>query len=716
AIPARVYAQPLELYLGATVSAERLGSEFKRLGYRKVKHVSQPAQWSQQGGRFRVHTRDFDFWDGRQSGQLLEIFVDGSQVVDLADPDSGNIVDIARLEPQVVGSIYPAHNEDRVLVRYEDLPETLIQALLAVEDRKFFDHHGVDPVGIARALVANIQAGKTVQGGSTLTQQLVKNFFLTPDRSLWRKANEALMALILDSRYGKQEILEAYANEIYLGQDGARAIHGFGLAAWFYFNRPLTELDLAENALLVGLLKGASYYNPRQHPERARERRNLVLKEMSRSGFITDQQMQRASQRALGVTQKGKRSSASHPAFMDLVRRQLRRDYREEDLTSEGLRIFTTMDPWMQGIVEQTLASKLSDIEKRRKLGSKSLEGAVVLVSPQEGEVRALAGGRDGKFAGFNRALDAIRPIGSLVKPVVYLAALSQPAKYTLVSQLDDIAISLTLQDGQRWNPKNYDKTEHGLVPLHTALAKSMNLATVRLGMTIGLDVIAEQLQSLGVDRPIKPYPSLLLGATELSPLEVAQVYQALAAGGFRTPLRAIREISNAQGEPLQRYPLAVKRVADSGATYLLNRNLVEVVREGTGKSLSRYVDPAYEVAGKTGTTNDLRDSWFAGFTGDLVGVVWVGRDDNKPSGLYGSTGALPVWGEIMRRVGIAPLALIPPEEIDHRWVEPRSGFLSAEHCEGAVAFPFIKGSEPKTRASCSESNSLGSFLEGLFD
>ena len=712
--PARVFARPLELYVGAPVTAEKLQAELEFLGYRKVRAVAAPAQWSRDGSRFALHTRAFRFWDGEAGSQAVVLEAGDDGVRSLVERGSGREVDLLRLEPALVGSIYPAHSEDRVLVRRDELPESLVQALLAVEDRRFFEHAGIDLRGIARALVANIRAGGAVQGGSTLTQQLVKNFILTSERSLVRKVNEAWMAMIVESRYGKDEILEAYANEIFLGQDGGRAIHGFGLASHFYFQRPLSELRLHEIALLVGLVKGASFYNPRRHAERALERRNLVIRQMQEQGFIDSAQADAAAARPLGVTAAGGRGVQRVPAFIDLVRRQLRRDYREQDLTSEGLRIFTTLDPWVQRQAVDALAGRLDRIEAASGVASGTLQGAVVVAATQSGEVQALVGGRDAGYAGFNRALDAVRPIGSLVKPAVYLAALSRPERFTLTSTIEDKPVDMALPGGQRWQPNNYDREVHGKVMLHDALARSLNLATIDLGMAVGLDNVKATLQALGVEREIQAYPSLLLGSLSLSPFEAAQVYQTLAAGGFRAPLQAIREVLDADQQPLQRYPLSVMQAADPRAVFLLNRNLVEVTESGTARAL-RGLLPGIEVAGKTGTTNDLRDSWFAGFSADRVALAWVGRDDNAPSGLTGAQGALPVWADLIRRLAPRSLQLLPPSGVEYHWVD-REGRLSAEHCDGVVAFPYIAGSQPRQHAACGDTRSDGGFWRGLFD
>lgn len=700
AVPARVYGQPLELYAGKSLTAEQLVAELKRLGYRKVRHPKKAASWSKNGNRFLLRTRGFRFLDGDEPPRYLDLRLQAGQLSQMKQVGGGELA-LVRLESPEIGSIYPAHNQDRVLIQRDTLPKQLVQGLVAMEDRSFYQHHGVDPKAIARAVWVNIRAGGVVQGGSTLTQQLVKNFYLTRERSLWRKLKEAAMAMMLDAHYSKDEILEAYANEIYLGQDGRRAVHGFGLASHFYFNRSLQELDLPKLALMVAVVRGPSYYDPRRHTKRAKKRRNRVLDVMLELGSITRAQAKNAKAAALGVTDRKGSGRGNYPAFMDLVRRQLHRDYREEDLTSEGLRIFTTLDPWVQQQAERAVAERLKKLERQYRLPKDQLQSAAVLVDSESGEVRALVGGKNARFAGFNRALDALRPIGSLVKPAVYLAALMQPERYTLISPLDDGPISIRVENGKVWRPNNYDKQSHGEVPLHQALASSYNLATVRLGMEIGLDQVADLLQRLGVSRPITPVPAMLLGAVSLTPLEVAQLYQTFAAGGFYSPLRAIRGIQSNDGKPLQRYPLTVRQAVPPGPVYLLNRNLQEVVRSGTAQRLSNYINSDLNVAGKTGTTDDLRDSWFAGFSGDRVAVVWVGRDDNRPAGLTGSKGALQIWGDMMRRLKPAPLDLLKPDSVETIWVDPESGFLADEGCSDARQYPFIAGSEPTTVSSC---------------
>ncbi len=712
-VPSRVYARPLELYDGASVTAGALERELELAGYRSGRSGS-AGTYRRNGGQFEIHTRGFRFTDGEEPRRRLSLSISGDRVQRFAVVQ-GPPSPIVRLEPAQIGGIYPAHNEDRVLVQLEDVPERFRNTLMAVEDREFYDHFGIAPLSIARAMLANIRAGEIVQGGSTLTQQLVKNLFLTRDQTLLRKGNEALMSLLLEFHYGKDDILETYMNEVYVGQAGTRAIHGFGLASQFYFGESISDLENHQIALLVGLVKGPSYYNPRQHPERARSRRNLVLNEMSENGLITEQEASRARGQPLGVTARASYSENRYPAYIDLVRRHLARDYRQEDLQSEGLRIFTTLNPSIQYAAEFAVSDTLKSIDGN---GKGSLESAMVVTARDSGEVLALVSGRDPKFAGFNRAVDAKRPIGSLVKPFVYLTALQHPDQYTLVTPLQDKAFSLVFDDGRRWEPKNYDGEERGDVPLHRALSKSYNLPMVRVGLDVGVDAVKTTLQSFGVSGYISEYPSMLLGSVSMTPVTVAQIYQGLATSGFNTPLRTIRQVTDAGGEALTRYSLKVEQVADSAAVHLIQYAMQEAMQEGTGRSAYRTVPDELTLAGKTGTTDDGRDSWFAGFSGDLLAVAWVGRDDNGPTSLSGATGALPVWSRFMSRVPQHGFSPVVPAGVEYHWVNSEKAALTDEHCENARYMPFIVGSEPKTEVSCGGSieRRLRSWFEGVFE
>jgi penicillin-binding protein 1B len=487
------------------------------------------------------------------------------------------------------------------------------------------------------------------------------------------------MAVALELRYGKSELLHAYVNEIYLGQDGARAIHGFGLASQFYFGKPLAELELHELALLVAEVRGPAYYDPRRHPERARERRNFVLQRMADEGLATNDDVQAAAERGLGLVGDTRRST-TQSAFLSLVRRQLSADYARDDLERTGLVVLSTLDPAVQSAAERALADGIDAFGKT----TIDFEGAVVVTSPQTGEVRALVGGRDASFEGFNRALDARRQIGSLIKPAVYLAAL-ESGRYSLASVVDDAPIVVELDNGTTWTPSNFDDQAHGLVPLVRALAESFNMATVRLGLDVGLAPIAATLQRLGLEQQPTLYPSMLLGSLALTPIEVAQVYNTLANGGFRVPLRAVRSVVAEDGKLLQRYEIEIVQAADPASVYALNQALIQVMERGTGRIVRRDLPDDLVVAGKTGTSDDLRDSWFAGFTNDHLVVAWLGADDNRPIGLTGATGAARIWARVLTAVEASSYSAPAPADLDERWIDYLTGIPMAERCPDAV-------------------------------
>ena len=691
ALPARIYARPLDLHEGKRLSRATLIKELELLGYRHGTPLARPGEYRNHGGHFTIHSRAFCFSDGQRPAGIIDLDIRQGRITGLADHRSGDPLPLYRLEPLLIASIYPGDNEDRILVRLDEVPPLLISTLLLVEDKKFYNHIGIRPLAIIRALVANLRAGRTVQGGSTLTQQLVKNFFLTSEKSLRRKANEAIMALLLEYHYDKDEILETYLNEIYLGQEGQRGIHGFARAARFYFGRNLDELTPDQIALLVGLAKGASRYNPRRHPERARMRRDNILAAMGRAGLIPQATATLLQHKPLAVVAQANSGISRYPAFVQLVRRQLRQDYQEEDLKSAGLTIFTSLDPILQIAAEDSLATTLARIEKERKLSRNSLQGALVLCSVDQGEVQAVVGDRAAGQAGFNRALDMRRPLGSVVKPAVYLSALSRPDQYHLLTILYDTPLTVPTASG-KWQPENYDKQFRGPIQLREALIHSLNVPTVQLGMEVGLDSVIQTLHALGIKGDIPAYPSLLLGALEAPPIEALQMYQTLASGGYRTPLRAILAVMDQENRLLQRYPLTVRQAADPAPVFCLNWTLREVTRSGTAASLSQTLPADLVVAGKTGTTDGLRDSWFAGFSGSHVAVAWVGRDDNKPTGLTGSSGALRVWSRLMGRIATETLDLQAPEQIDFYSVDGKSGQLLSDDCPPGEQVPFIRG------------------------
>lgn len=700
ALPATVYTQPLELYAGKAMAPARLTRELEQVGYRRQAAAPQPGSYTRGDASMRIHTRAFRFEDGRAPARQLEVSFDGGRISAIHNT-RGDGVAIARIEPQRIGTLSPTRREDRNLVELDDVPPHLVAALLATEDRNFTDHFGIDPVGLARAMWANIRAGGIVQGGSTITQQLIKNFYLTSERSLSRKLNEMLMAVLLELHYGKREILETYLNEVYLGQSGNSAIHGVGLASLFYFNRPVSELEVHESALLVALVRGASYYNPRRHPQRARERRNLVIGQMQELGYLDAAAADAARAEPLGVTAHGPTSATVYPAFMGLLRAQLQDEYRSSDLQTEGLRIFTTLDPEVQAAVEEAARARLEQIEAGRDMAAGTLNAAAVVARVESGEVVALLGGRQARFSGFNRAVDAERPVGSVIKPSVYLAALEASSRFNLATVIRDAPLTVTQSGAPDWSPENYSRKYYGDTLLIDALAQSLNVSTARIGMAVGVDQVVDMIHRLGVSRDIPEYPSVLLGAVELSPVDVAQLYLTIANDGFRTRLRTTRSILSNADEALSRYSIEVKQVVEPDVMALLHYALREVVRSGTARSLSKRFDPDLGLAGKTGTTDGFRDSWFAGYSGNYVTVVWIGRDDNQPTGLTGASGAMLLWADIMEQLELTPTYPVDRERIRFRKVDARGRL--AQGCASGRLLPFLQGTAPTGTAPCAK-------------
>ncbi|MCK5697734.1 MAG: penicillin-binding protein 1B [Gammaproteobacteria bacterium] len=696
-IPAKVYARTLEIYPGLKINRQQMTRELQLANYRQDKYASTQGSFAVNGNRLDLVSRQFIFSDGLEPSRHLRIHFNKRSVVSIVDRKTQKNLSLIRLDPAQIGSIHPKLHADRQLIKKEDIPQRLKETLLAVEDRDFYHHYGLAPKGIARAIVANIKAGRKVQGGSTLTQQLVKNLFLTRDRTWTRKLNEAIMSLLLEYHYSKDDILAAYINEVYLGQDGRRAIHGFSLASEYYFKRPLEQLTQAQTALLVGLVKGPSYYNPIRNKERATQRRNVVLHTLLEQKIISQTVYNQSSASSLEINRGQLRVKIPFPAFLDSVKNQLNNNYNQEDLTEKGLKIFTTLDPKVQWAAEAALVKQIKAINPKK---AKYLQGAIVVSRRNSAEVLAIVGGKNSKVGDFNRAINARRPIGSLVKPAIYLTALKQ--KYTLLSPLNDTSFSVKSNKGNVWKPHNFDKKEHGIVPLHIALAKSYNLSTARLGMNIGVDKVLNTVRDLGVKTDALPYPAVLLGSLTLAPIQVLQMYQTFSDQGFYSPLHTIVSVQDEHNQSLQKYPVRVERRIDEGLAYLINANLQEVISIGTGRGLSHYLPKNYNLAGKTGTTNDLRDSWFAGFGNNLVSVVWLGRDDNQSAGLTGSSGALKVWGKMMKQLDVGVLEQNQPENIQWFWVNAIKQRRLNGRCKNAEFLPFVKGSEPQQIQNCS--------------
>lgn len=693
-IPARVYSRPLLLQEGETLTPSAVENWLKFLDYSRSQK-QQSGTYQKDGDGYIINTRGFDYGNGdKDAGQTLKVQFDNNKIVSLqstSPSDKG----FARLEPIVIGSIHPEAGEDRIIVSLEETPKTLIDALIATEDRGFYEHHGVSVRGIARAILNNSQGG-SMQGGSTLTQQLIKNFYLNSERSLKRKVNEAIMAVLLETNYSKDDILAVYLNEINLGQNGNQSINGFGMASRFYFNKPLSEIRLDQQALLVGLAKGASFYNPRKHKERALERRNTVLHNMLVMGKIDEETYKEAIAQKLDVVDDIKRVSIARPKFpdfLDYVRRELNTRYRTQDLQSAGLRIITTLDPIAQTSAEKSF-TKLGKL-KRTKEGA--LQGALVSANPSTGEVVALVGSTS-DFTGFNRVLDAKRQVGSLLKPVIYLTAL-ETGKYNLASGVQDEAITY-----RGWTPKNYGGRSHGTVAMLTALANSYNQSAVNTGMDVGLEHFLGYLNNLGITENLPNYPASLLGAVELSPMQILGLYQIFANGGVHSPLHGIDRVIGETGQILEKSQIKKEHRIPTTSAYLINFAMQQVIKEGTAKSAMGLNGKfgKLDLAGKTGTTNDTNDAWFAGYSGNYVAVVWVGYDNNKATGLTGGTGALPIWMDYMNGLPLTPVRFEVPDDIEWGYVEAGTGRLTDEDCENALYIPYKTGTVSNEQSQCS--------------
>ncbi|MFI3273608.1 penicillin-binding protein 1B [Vibrio sp.] len=683
-LPTVVYARVLDLSPGTAVSLTQVKNELDVLNYRKVNSPRHPGEYSSSSTKIEMIRRPFEFVDGPEADRHVMLHFNGNELTRIQSLEKKGDMGYLRVEPKMLGMLEKSNDEQRLFLKRNQFPEVMVDALLATEDRNFYQHDGVSPLAIARAMVVNVKAGRTVQGGSTLTQQLAKNLFLSSERTLWRKVREAYIALILDHRYSKDRILEAYLNEVYLGQNGGQAIHGFGLASRLYFGQPIQELRIDQLALLVGMVKGPSYYNPVRYPERAKTRRDLVLRLLMQQDILTPRQYEEAASRDLDI-QDNPRIASRQPAYFQQVNIELKKYVGDRFEAKKGIRVFTSLDPVSQDKLEKSIARKVPDLSKTA--GDK-LEAAAIAVDRNTGEIRAMVGGKRTGYDGFNRALNASRPIGSLVKPAIYLTALEQPQKYTLATTLMDTPLSLKGSKGSVWSPRNFDRKFRGEVPLYVALSKSYNVPTVRLGMQLGIDSVSDTIGKLGVDKnEIRPVPSMFLGSFSLTPFQVAQMYQTITNSGRIAPLSALRSVIDNDGEVLYQSIPRVSQSVDQQAAWLTTYAMKRGVSEGTGRFLQGQFAWA-GLAGKTGTSNDSRDSWFVGVDGREVTTIWLGRDDNKPTKLTGSSGALRVYADYLKQRTPEQLLLPWPTGIaTASFTRTAEGALEFD-CDGSVKLP----------------------------
>lgn len=687
-LPAEVYSRIESVRVEDDLGLEQVKLMLIDNGYREVSHIATPGDFKIDGNHLVVLRRAFPFPENPEAQRVLRLRFVNDKLARIEDLVRLKEVDEFRLDPKRIAMIHSDNDEERVALPLRDYPSLLIDTLILTEDKRFYEHSGISPLSIARALITNYQAGKTVQGASTLTQQLVKNVFLTSEKSLERKINEALMSIILDARYDKNRILETYLNEIYLGQNGSYQIHGFALASQFYFGRPVQEISLSQMALLVGMAKGASLYNPWRNPQAALERRNVVFKILLENNKISQADHDFLVQQPLGIKEKGN-IYRQQPAFMHALNLDIKNELGESNTgLLSGAKIFTTFDPKQQRSAELAVINGVADIEQSNKR-IKDLQSAIVVAEYATGKVRAIVGGVQTQYAGFNRALQTKRQIGSLVKPSIYAIALAEPNLYRLNTPVNNQPITITIKGSAPWSPRNYDRKFSGSVMLMDALVRSLNIPTVNIGMKIGLKKVIAKQKEMGWDEAeIPPYPATLLGSYSISPYDVTKSYQVLANSGLKTPLTTIEAIISHQGELIyQRDEQAVQQqVLPTEAAIQTLYAMQQVVERGTARSLQTDF-AALKLAGKTGTTNNARDTWFVGIDGEHVTTVWLGKDNNTDTGLTGASGALKVYQEYLKRALPTPFRL--PKAPNIQWVGINS--FGAWDCASGRKIPVWK-------------------------
>ena len=690
-IPAKAYSRSLDLAEGSKVNKSNLLRELAMLSYSESKNPSKPGEFIYKKNNIKIFLRSYE---DQRSG-LFQIFIKDGKVIKITN-QLGLSVDIVKFEPIAIGGMYPSHMEDRILLSWPQVPSILIDTILSVEDQNFFNHRGISFRSISRALFTNIKAGDIEQGGSTITQQLAKNLFFTSEQTIKRKAMEAIAALLIEFHYSKEEILLAYINDVFLAQSGKRAIHGFGMGAQHFFGTSVSNLETDQIALLVGMLKGPSLYNPRRNPINATKRRDLVLEILQKGNHINLSLLEDYKSRPLRVVSPSFRSETKYPAFHDLVRLELRENYDDAELRTQGLKIQTNLDPVLQESLENSIKKTKAQLNKKYGNRLNELEGAAIAVDISTGEIKAVVGSSEPSKFGFNRSINAIRPIGSLVKPFIYLTALNKYKEYNLTTILDDSKLSIK-SGGEIWEPNNFDKKYHGKIPLHVALWQSYNIASARLGIELGYDSIQETFSKLGIRKSIDTYPSLFIGSFEMSPFDAIQSYQVIAADGFYSPLRSIRDIKDLKNNIDLSYPYKIEQRIRPEPVHLLKFAMEQTFISGTARGYPKKTIESWQAGGKTGTSDDQRDSWFVGFAGELLVLVWLGFDDNRPTPLTGRSGALEVWKNFINDVQPSAIERNSFSRIKYVWTDKKDGLLSGEKCKNSLLVPFIIGTEPNT-------------------
>jgi len=698
-IPSILYGRPTEVRKGDHLGNLRFTERLRRLSYKKVPgRTSVAGTWSEEGDRLRIRTRDYRIEETPHNGGPAEIGVRDGRVESIVSP-AGVPLDSIHLEPEEIGRILGPRMEARRIVPLSAIPASLQRAVLAAEDARFYSHHGIDAIGVARALVRNLREWRFAQGGSTITQQLAKNFFLSPKKTIGRKLREAELALALELRYPKRTILELYLNKIYFGQEGARGVYGVEEAAGFYFSKRAADLNLEEAAMLAGVIRSPNRYSPFRSPAAARDRRDKVLARMRQLGMIGDEEFRRATRTP--VRTRARRFPTNMAAyFSDYIQRVAEEDLGGEKLFRTGYRFYTTLDPVQQAAAEEAVASGLAEIEKTARPAGEPLQAAVVAVDPATGEMTAMVGGRGYGETQFNRAADAKRQPGSAFKPFVLLAAMEGTAggrgKTTLSTIVSGEPVTVP-GPKEPWTPSNFEGKRYGEITVRKAIEESVNTATVRLALDVGLPEVVKAARAAGIGSPLSPVPSMALGSFEVTPVELAYAYATIASGGVRYEPFPLFSATTADGEILTAAKVRWERTIDPRAAYLTGYAMEGVLDRGTAKA-AKGMGITFPASGKTGTTDGNRDSWFVGFTPDVVCAVWVGYDSGADSGLTGAQGALRIWARFLRALYPAsgPVTLRPPEGVETAEIDPESGFLATTGCPQTLREAYLSGTAPK--------------------
>ena len=704
----RVFSAPRRIAVGQAWTAAELAAYLQRAGYTESEVVGALGQFRKTGSAVEIRPSPQSYFGGKNA---VRVQFSGQQISRIVSLAGGGGLGSAELEPELLTNLFDSSREKRRLVRFEDLPPAVVRAVLAAEDKRFFEHPGFDPIRVLGAAWVDLRRGTKAQGASTLTMQLARSFFFSSERTWRRKLSELLVALQLEQRFTKEQIFELYANEVYLGNRGSFAIHGFGEAALAYFGKDVRELTPGEAAFLAGIIRAPNRYSTAERrPERAAEARDRVLGQMVENSLISAEEAAIVQKAPLRLVSGSLETSAA-PYFVDMVKDHLENSFPERDLALENLRVYTTLDSDLQRAaaaaveigakqVDELLARRYARWKKKGEPAPRA-QVALVALDPRTGEIKALVGGRDYGQSQLNRVLARRQP-GSVFKPFVYAAAFANAVDgrapvVTPTTTIVDEPTTFYFED-QEYAPNNYGEEFHGTVTTREALTRSLNVATVKVAELVGYDRVVEVARQMGLDPRILPTPAVALGAYEMTPLEVATGYTAFATGGVRAEPMFLRSVVSGEGKTLERNQPRPRSVLDPRVAFLVASVLQDVVNRGTGAGVrSRgFTAPA---AGKTGTSHD---GWFAGFTSDLLCVVWVGFDDNRELGLSGASSAAPIWADFMKRAVALPAwsggSSTPfplPEGIMAVTIDPETLQLATPACPVAREEYFVSGTAP---------------------